>query len=296
MSTELSLFQNDLPDFLKNSEPDALTKALAGNTSNKRISIRGNVFRMVVGGEEVRKSDSRSLQFVIVNASPHVARQYYAGAYDPENKGAADCWSLDGKTPDATAENKQHTDCTGCPQNIKGSGQGESRACRYLRRLAVMMPGDPDIYQLVVPSQSIFGKGDKDSMPFDQYVKFVASNRRSINTVITQASFDTDSATPKLFFDAVAHVTEAQYNAAVVGGASDEAKRAISYSVNAGASDGANKKKALPAPEAKAPEAAAVEAEAAVAEAAPEPKKRASKEVKAEPKKDLQDIMKQWAE
>jgi hypothetical protein len=150
-----------------------------------------------------------------------------------------------------------------------------------------------------VPSQSIFGKGDKDSMPFDQYVKFVASNRRSINTVITQASFDTDSATPKLFFDAVAHVTEAQYNAAVVGGASDEAKRAISYSVNASASDGANKKKALPAPEAKAPEAAAVEAEAAeaaVADAAPEPKKRASKEVKAEPKKDLQDIMKQWAE
>jgi len=291
MSTELSLFQNDLPDFLKNAEPDALPKALAGNTNNKRISIRGNVFRMVVGGEEVRKSDSRSLQFIVVNASPHVARQYYAGAYDPENKGAADCWSLDGKTPDATAENKQHTDCTGCPQNIKGSGQGDSRACRYLRRLAVTMPGDPDVYQLVVPSQSIFGKGDKDSMPFDQYVKFVASNRRSINTVVTQASFDTDSATPKLFFDAVAHVTEAQYNAAVAAGATDEAKRAISYSVNANASDGANKKKALPAPGAKA-----VEAEAPVADATPEPKKRASKEVKVEPKKDLQDIMKQWAE
>jgi len=291
MSTELSLFQNDLPDFLKNAEPDALTKALAGNTNNKRISIRGNVFRMVVGGEEVRKSDSRSLQFIVVNASPHVARQYYAGAYDPENKGAADCWSLDGKTPDATAENKQHTDCTGCPQNIKGSGQGDSRACRYLRRLAVTMPGDPDVYQLVVPSQSIFGKGDKDSMPFDQYVKFVASNRRSINTVVTQASFDTDSATPKLFFDAVAHVTEAQYNAAVAAGATDEAKRAISYSVNANASDGANKKKALPARGAKA-----VEAEAPVADATPEPKKRASKEVKVEPKKDLQDIMKQWAE
>ena len=283
MSTQLSLFQNDLPDFLKNAEPDALTKALAGNTSSKRISIRGNVFRMVVGGEEVRKSDSRSLQFIVVNASPHVARQYYAGAYDPENKGAADCWSLDGKTPDTTAGNKQHTDCSGCPQNIKGSGQGDSRACRYLRRLAVTMPGDPDVYQLVVPSRSIFGQGDKDSMPFDQYVKFVAANRRSINTVVTQASFDTDSATPKLFFDAVAHVTEAQYNAAVAAGATDEAKRAISYSVNATASD---KKKALPAPEAKAVEA----------EAAPEPKKRASKEVKVEPKKDLQDIMKQWAE
>ena len=284
MSTQLSLFQNDLPDFLKDMEPDALTKALAGNTSNKRISIRGNVFRMVVGGEEIRKSESRSLQFIIVNASPHIARQFYAGAYDPENKGAADCWSLDGKTPDATAENKQHTDCMGCPQNIKGSGQGDSRACRYLRRLAVMMPGDPDVYQLVVPSQSVFGKGDKDSMPFDQYTKFVASNRRSINTVVTQASFDTDSATPKLFFDAVAHVTEAQYHAAVAAGATDEAKRAISYSVNA--SDGASKKKALPAPEAKAVEA----------DATPEPKKRASKEVKVEPKKDLQDVMKQWAE
>jgi hypothetical protein len=118
-------------------------------------------------------------------------------------------------------------------------------------------------------------------MPFDQYTKFVASNRRSINTVVTQASFDTDSATPKLFFDAVAHVTEAQYHAAVAAGATDEAKRAISYSVNV--SDGASKKKALPAP-------------APVSDAEPEPKKRASKEVKVEPKKDLQDIMKQWAE
>lgn len=290
MTTELSLFQDALPDFLKNAEPDALTKSLAGNTGNKRISIRGNVFRMIVGGEEVRKSDSRSLQFIIVNGSPHVARQFYAGAYDADNKASPDCWSLDGKKPDATAGNPQHTDCDTCPQNIKGSGQGGSRACRFLRRLAVMLPDAPDVYQMVVPSQSIFGKGDKNSMPFDQYVKYVASNRRNINTVITQATFDTDSATPKLFFDAVAHVNKDQYEMAIVAGETDEAKRAISYTV--AQTDGVTNKKALPKPAEESAEESAEEAEVA------EPKKREGKASKAEPapKKDLQDIMKQWAE
>ena len=52
--SDITLFQsNNLPDYLKEVELDDLTKSLAGNTSVKRISIRGGVFRMVVGGEEV---------------------------------------------------------------------------------------------------------------------------------------------------------------------------------------------------------------------------------------------------
>jgi hypothetical protein len=127
-------------------------------------------------------------------------------------------------------------------------------------------------------------------MPFDQYVKYVASNRRNINTVITQATFDTDSATPKLFFDAVAHVNKDQYEMAIAAGETDEAKRAISYTV--AQTDGVTNKKALPKPAEESAEESVEEAEVA------EPKKREGKASKAEPapKKDLQDIMKQWAE
>ena len=42
MSTNVSIFQQDLPDFLRNSQADALTKSLAGGGStSKRLSIRG---------------------------------------------------------------------------------------------------------------------------------------------------------------------------------------------------------------------------------------------------------------
>jgi hypothetical protein len=298
MTTQLSLFQQELPDFLKSAEPNALTKSLAGNTANKKISIRGNVFRMVVGGEEIRKSDSRSLQFIIVNASPHVARQFYEGAYNPENKAAADCWSLDGKAPDATAAKPQGTKCDTCPQNIKGSGQNGGRACRFLRRLAVILPDAPDVYQLVVPPQSLFGKGDKNTMPFDQYLKYVASNRRNIDEVITQATFDTDSATPKLFFDAVAHVSsQEQLDMARAAGLTEDAQRAITYSVSAVEGAG-NTNKALPKPAEANPEPQKGEVAEPQEEEVAEPKKREGKASKAEPapKKDLQDIMKQWAE
>ena len=46
--SDITLFQsNNLPDYLKEVELDDLTKSLAGNTSTKRIPIRGGVFRSI---------------------------------------------------------------------------------------------------------------------------------------------------------------------------------------------------------------------------------------------------------
>lgn len=284
MSTELSVFQSNLPDFLKDAKSDELTKALAGGVS-KRLSIKGNVFRMIVGGQEVRKSKERQLEVIIVNASPKVSRTFYEGTYDPENVAPPVCWSSDGVMPDAGVEEPQHTECASCPQNIKGSGQGDSRACRFSQRLAVQLVGDPtgDVYQLSLPAQSIFGKGDNDQMPFQQYVKLLVSNGRSINHMVTEISFDTDSATPKLFFKPVAHVTKEQYAAAVAAGESEEAKRAITMTV--AQTDGV--KKAAPKGEAKVEE-----------EAEPEPKKRQSKKPEVPATSDAKDklanVMKAW--
>ena len=57
--SELALFKNNLPDYLKEVALDDVTKALAGGGGgSKRISLRGGVFRMVVGGKEVAQNDN----------------------------------------------------------------------------------------------------------------------------------------------------------------------------------------------------------------------------------------------
>jgi hypothetical protein len=286
--SNVSLFNQEVPDYLKNSQPSALTKALAGNTGNKRLSIRGSVFRMVVGGEEVKKAEGRTLQVIIVNGAPKNSRTFYAGAYSADNKAPPSCWSNNGDVPDAGVEEPVHSNCQDCPNNVKGSGQGSSRACRFSRRLALQVVGDPteDVYQFVLPSQSIFGKGDGDNMPFEQYAKYLSGNGRSIEDVITEMSFDTDSATPKLFFKAVAHVSKEQHESAVKAGKSDEAKRAIVFTV--AQTDGV-KKLASPA-------AAKAEASDGAEDEVAEPKKRESTKPKVTDagKKDLAEVMKKW--
>jgi hypothetical protein len=282
MSTNVSVFQQELPDFLRDTTSSDLTRALAGNVS-KRLSIRGNVFRMIVGGEEVRKAEGRTLNVIIVNAAPKVSRIFYEGAYAQDNVVPPDCWSTDGVVPDSDVEEKAHSNCAGCPNNIKGSSRdGKGRACAFQRRLAVMIAGDPtnDVYQLTLPSQSIFAKNEgTNNLSFDQYVKLLVANGRSIENMVTQLSFDTDSATPKLFFEAVAHVSREQYDAVMIAATSEAAQRAIKFTV--AKTDGV-KKLAKPA-------------EAPKEEVQPEsdqPKKRESK--KPEVKKDLADVMKEW--
>lgn len=56
--SNMTLFKSGnvaLPDYLR--EVDETTRALAGSGGGKQISIKGGVWRMMVGGEEVdRKS------------------------------------------------------------------------------------------------------------------------------------------------------------------------------------------------------------------------------------------------
>jgi len=287
MSNDLALL-NQAPDYLKEVGIDNMTKALSGNTSVKRISIRGGVFRMMVNGEEIAKNENRSMGIVIVNGNPKVSRQFYAGKYTPGEATSPDCWSNDGEKPDASIEYPQHSACDGCPQNIKGSGQGDSRACRFQQRLAVLLADDidGDVFQLLLPAQSIFGRGDTDKMPFQQYAKYVGSMGRSLGTLITEMRLDSDSATPKLTFKPVGYLTREQWLTAKEKGDSPAAKAAITQT--AAQSDGVKK---VAAPQAAAPAKAAP----VQAEEVPEPTKRASKKAaEPAPKKDFVDVLNTW--
>lgn len=284
--SELALFKNNLPDYLKEVALDDVTKALAGGGGgNKRISLRGGVFRMVIGGEEVAKNESRSMNVVIVNAAKEVSRTFYAKAYNPSQDATApDCWSANGQKPDASIESPQNHNCAECPQNIKGSGQGDTRACRFSRRLALALADDleGDIFQLVLPSKSIFGKGDLDHMPFEQYAKYVGSQGYNLNTLITEMKFDSDSDNPKLTFRPVNFLSKEQWEIAKRQGETLSAKNAITMTVSQ--TDGV-----------KTPKLEAPKVEKVVAEEVAEPKKREDKKTQPTEKKDLKSIMSGWS-
>ena len=282
--SNIALFDQNLPDYLKEVGLDEMTKALAGNTALKRISVRGGVFRMMVNGEEIAKNENRAMNVVIVNGNPHVSRQFYASAYVAGEASAPDCWSNDGIKPDVSIEAPQNSTCEGCLQNIKGSGQGESRACRYQQRLAVVLESDigGDVFQLSLAPTSIFGRGDLDKMPFQQYAKYVGSQGKNINTLVTEIRFDSDSATPKLVFKPVRFLKREEWELAKERGNSPAAKSAVIQTP--AQTDGA---KAKPAPAVKAPE---LKAEVA------EPTKRvAKKNAEPAPKKDFADVLSSWS-
>ena len=126
---------------------------LMGGSGNsiirRRISLRGGRFREMTNGEQTDSSSETDINLVIVAAAP-ISRTYYAGAYDPQNPLPPTCWSSNTNAPadDVPEDQKQSTRCMDCPQNVKGSGQGQSRACRFSQKLAVALEGKLDtVYQ-----------------------------------------------------------------------------------------------------------------------------------------------------
>jgi hypothetical protein len=292
--SNVALFNNQMPDYLKEVELDDVTKALAGGGSQvKRIALGNNKFVLKVDGTEVSKTNTDKLEVVIVNASKHISRTFYAKAWDPKADAAPpDCWSNDGEKPDPSIKSPQSATCMGCPQDIEGSGQGKTKACRKNRRIAVALAADlgGDVYQMTLQSKSIFydmkDPGDLDHMPFNQYAKYVGSQGYNLNSLVTEMRFDEDSTVGKLFFRPVRFLERHEWEQAKKLGDTQAAKSAITMTI--AQADGLKPKLAAPA---KA-EVGAVSVEA---EAVPEPKKREEKKETPTPKRDLKAVMSGWS-
>jgi hypothetical protein len=282
---------SNVPAFAKNAELSATTLALAGgvNTSAgmKRVSIKGGVFRLLSGGKEVASIEDRHLDVIVVKAAPKVSRIFYAGSYDKDAAAAApDCTSADGDKPDAGVRNKQASSCSACPQNIAGSGNGQSRACRYQQRLAVVLANNPegDVLQVTLPATSIFGKEEGDKRPLQAYARYMAAQTPPVNldAIVTRMKFDTKAESPKLFFSPMRWLTDDEYESAVEQSKSKDAEKAVA--VTPASADGV----VAPAPlaiEGKRPMGAMLdedEAEAMAEVKAAKPKKAKAVEVEAE--------------
>jgi hypothetical protein len=289
--SNISIFQQK-NSVATNREVSELSKALAGVNTNtsRRITMSKGVFRRIVNGKEAGKVKDGFINAIIINALPKVSRQFYASTYDPDAPPTLpDCWSNLGDVPDAKAANPQSNSCTACPQNIDGSGtNGKGRACRYNRRVALLLENDMsgDIYQFNIPAKSLFGKGVGNTHPFESYTKFLPANGESIDRIVTAISFDENETADVLKFTPVRHLTDEEIDVVEAAQASQESKNVVQLTV--AQQDGV--KKLPPAAEAKV---GSVEVEAE------EPVKRASKKAEvpsAAPKAALADVVSAWSD
>jgi hypothetical protein len=246
MSNVVAFNASQVPAFARNNELSDTARALTGGgggaSAGKRISIKGGVFRLMSDGKEVTSIEDRHLDVIIIKAAAKVGRQFYAAAYDKDAAGAApDCWSNDGEKPDVSAKAKQAATCMACPQNQAGSGTGNSRACRYQQRLAVVLENDPSgaVMQMVLPATSVFGKEEGDKRPLQAFARYLAAQNPPINPeqIVTRMKFDTKSESPKLHFAPTRWLTDDEYEIVKEQAQSADAMKAVV--MTASATDGA---------------------------------------------------------
>jgi hypothetical protein len=291
--SNIQLLNQELPDFLQQAGVSELTKTLAGKTGVKRLVPKNGIWTKMVGGEPMGKIKG-DLNVIIVNAAPRVGRIFYMKAWSPDAEPTApDCFSNDGRAPDARAANPQASSCDNCPQNIKGSGQGQSKACRYSRRLAVMLEDDfgtsleGEVYQMNLASKSLFGDGDgNNAHTFENYTKYLNNNGKSVDYMVTRISFNENNDNQSVLFAPARYINRGEFEVVQKVANTEQVKALVVMTPSQ--ADGVGKQPALAAPAKKVEET----------EDASEPTKRPSK--KAEdaptPKKKLADVVAAWSD
>lgn len=228
-----------------------LTDKMGTSSSLRRIQLSNKgTFKRIVNGEQAGGVARDSADFIIVDLLPDVSRQYYEDGYDPNVPGTLpDCWSNLGREPEPGAPRKQAASCDKCPMNVEGSGaNGKGRACRFQRRLAVLVVGENtgDIYQINIPSKSLFGKGVGNVHGFESYKKFLVANGEGVDTVVTRIIYNPDAPELEVRFQPVRHLSEEEGRLVDAAQASGETEKYIQLTVAAG--QGAAAPAAKPAP------------------------------------------------
>lgn len=278
MSNDLAtLFSGNLVP-VEGLDEDTLAVAGGARQGNKRISIKGGVFRKFSGGKEIGAIEDRHMNVIFVKMAHKASRMYYEGAYQEGQKISPTCWSSDSETPDADVKNPCAKTCNECEMSVKGSGQsGTSSACRLSWRTAVVLPNDPagDVMQLVLPATSSFGKEDNGRWPFRPYIQHLASHNVSAGRVITRMAFDTKSPTPKVLFSPADKVPDDVLQVIARQAKSPAAESAIKMNVYQSDSTG--------------------EEVAPMREEVPEPTKRESTTKMASDEGAIKDVVKKWS-
>lgn len=258
-------------------DEDTLAVAGGNRQGNKRISIKGGVFRKYAGGKEIGAIEDRHMNVIIVKMAHKASRMFYDKGYKEGEKVSPACWSSDSEHPDSEVKTPAASNCQSCPNSAKGSGDnGIGAKCKLSWRTAVVLPNDPagDVMQLVLPATSAFGKEDSGRWPFRPYIQHLASHNVSAGRVVTKMAFDTKSPTPKVLFSPVGAVPDADLEIIARQAKSKDAEQAIKLNVYQVDNSG--------------------DTEVAQPEEAAEPVKRESKAA-GEKASDVSDVVKKWS-
>ena len=279
MSTELTAVNLSALATTGGLDEDTLAVAGGNRQGNKRISIKGGVFRKYTGGKEIGAIEDRHMNVIIVKMAHKASRMYYDKGYKEGEQVSPACWSSDSETPDEGVKSPVANSCTACPNSAKGSGDnGLGTKCKLSWRTAVVLPQDPagDVMQLVLPATSAFGKEDNGRWPFRPYIQHLASHNVSAGRVITKMAFDTKSPTPKVLF-------------APVGAVPDDQLEIVARQAKSAAADAAIKLNVFQT------DSIAEEAVEVAQPEVPEPIKRDSDAPVGETAKDVSAIVKKWS-
>lgn len=316
--SKLTIFkQQDAVSTTARRGATALGQSLVAATTMRRIATNTNgTFKRIVNGEQVGNAIRGEFNAIIVDALPKVSRTFYAGKYDPNAKPTLpDCWSNLGELPEAGASNKQAKSCVSCPQNVVGSGEnGKGRACRYQRRIAILVEGDPtgEVYQFNIPAKSLFGKGVGNVHPFESYTRYLLANGESPDTVVTNISYDLNADSMELLFTPLRGLSDEEYDLVVAAQNDPETKKYVQLTVAQadGVTSKPEAKKANTVSRSEEPEeedeeeapapkvSRSAEPDEDEEEPVAEPVKRAAKKPVAEApaKKDLASVLEAWGE
>ena len=233
---------NDLATLIANNpaliqtglDEDTMAVAGAGANQTKRLSIKGGVFRKMVGGKEVGAIEDRHMNIIFVKMAHSASRQCYEGTYEEGKTVSPVCWSNDSIKPDSDVEHPCAPTCDVCPNSAKGSNDsGVGTKCKLSWRTAVVLPQDPagDVLEFVIPAASAFGKEENGRWPFKSYVGMLASNNIAAGRVVTKVQFDTKVQYPKVLFSPIGAVDTNDYQTIADQGKTQAAEAAIKLSV-----------------------------------------------------------------
>jgi hypothetical protein len=215
-TTNLAIFkdQTSISSSIERDVSD-FAKSTMGSKSYRRIQANTNgTFKRIINGEQVGNAVRGEIDVIIIGWLPEISRVFYKEKFDPKKEATLpDCWSNLGDKPEAAAGNRQSDSCMSCPQNVKGSGENGGKACRYQRRVAVLLAGDPsgEVYQFNIPAKSLFAKGSGNTHGYVDYKKFLDANSALMDNVVTTISFNSNADTMELQFSPKRLTTDDEY-------------------------------------------------------------------------------------
>lgn len=225
MTTDVSIFNQgnaQLPAHLQDVG-ETNDGMITSGESIPRISIKGLQFQLKTkDAVQPLAPKGQHLDVIILAVDPpnkNVGKAFFAAGYSG-NSDKPDCSSANGVVPDHWIDTPQHTACATCPKAMWGSAinakGNEVKACSDHKRL-IVVPVDNvggDIAVVQVPPTSLKN--------LSGYGRQLNKHKAPLPCVTTRMSFDQQSEHPKLCFDAVGYLEEADAKQALARSQSDE--------------------------------------------------------------------------